>query len=281
MAAPTNTQQQTAGIKISQFGYNAANCPDYDLLFNSSWPSLAIVFDQTAAYTTDSNGNLRIPHNLGFVPLAMAWQLTDSTMSVSAGRIFPSVDKQYIYFLLQLNINTTYYLNIKCYNLDITVPQNYTYIQPTAVNTPYDKTYGIKVVKQNQAITSNDMRSFILHSRTASPQVLSVVTEKTPYNAQTGIGLNGTVLTYTNPQNYTPWAFGYAQVNAFFYNVPVYQWAPPVSQSFPILQFNGGNYGTGGQQGILTLNIGPGTGKGSVVVLRDPLLAANSLQVQY
>lgn len=258
-------QPQTAGIKISQFGYDSRTCPDYDLIFNSSWPSLAIVFDKTLTLTTDVSGDATIPHNLGFYPLSMAWQL-NSTMSVSMGRIFPGVDKNNMY-VTELTPNTTYYLNFKCYNLDITVPQQYTYLQPPAINTPYDNTYGIKVVKQNEQITSNDMRSFILHSRCASPQVLAVVTEKSASLDQ----YNQSVISYKNPQNYTPWAFGYAQLNG------IYVWAAPVSQGFPELQFNT----IAANTVSLNLNNGITTVDGSIIVLRDPLFAPNTVQATY
>lgn len=274
---------QQYGIKIAQPGYDVRTCKDYNLIFNSSWPSLAIVYDQTMSVTTDQFGNAIVAHNLGFPPLSMAWNFTDNTFSLTNGRVFPSVDKNNFY-LPELQANTTYYYNIKAYNLDITQPQNYTYLQPPAVNNTYDPTYGIKVVKQNQGITSSDMRAYILHSRCASPQVLSVVTDKVPYNASTGIGYNNGVLTYTNPQGYTPWAFAYALVNNIFTNTQIYQWAPPVSQSYPILLFNGGNYGSGGQQGLLTMNvlqISPTAVNGSIIVLRDPLFVANSVQAVY
>lgn len=262
---------QQYGIKVAQVGYDVRTCKDYDLIFSSSWPSLAIVFDVSGPYTTNSSGNIVIPHNLGFPPLAMSWQFTDSTMASQTGRVFPNVDKNNIYFLQQFAPNTTVYLNNKCYNLDISIPQNYSYLQPPATNTPYDPTYGIKVVKQNQSITSTDMRSFILHSRCASPQVLSVVTDQTPYNSQTGIGNNGSNLIYTNPQGYTSWAFGYAQITDFTYG-NIYEWAPPVAQAFPILLFN---------SNVVSLNITGGTGKGSIIILRDPLFAPNTVQVVY
>ena len=92
-------QPQQYGIKIAQGGYDVRTAKDYELIFNSSWPTLAIAYDQTSAYTTDSYGSLRIAHNLGFVPLAMGWQFTDSTMTVQEGRVFPSVDKTYLYFI--------------------------------------------------------------------------------------------------------------------------------------------------------------------------------------
>ena len=262
-------QPQQYGIKISQPGFDVRTCKDYELIFNSSWPTLSIVFDKTVSFTTDGFGNYIMPHNLGFVPLAMAWEFTDSTMTVSAGRFFPGVDTKNLYFG-SLNTSTTYYFNVKCYNLDITQPQNYTYLQPPAINQPYDKTYGIKVVKQNESMLSQDQRSFILHSRSAGPQVLAVVTKVTtdPFGSQ--------ALIYQNPQGYTPWVFGYAYLNNFFFG-NIYQWAPPVSQAYPKLNINVDAPNT---SSIIIIPVN-GAYIGSLIVLRDPLFVPNTVQAVY
>lgn len=265
-------QPQQEGIKVAQPGYDIRTAKDYELLFNSSWPTIAIAFDQTVTLTSNGVGLIQpYAHNLGFIPLAMVWEFTSSAMTAQQGRIFPSVDQNFIYFPI-LTPSTTYYFNIKCYNLNITIPQNYIYIQSAAVNTPYNSSFGIKVAKQNQSIQSNDMRNFILHSRCASPQVLSVVTQATPYNSATGIGNNGGTLTYTNQQGYTPWAFGYAQVTNVSYGATVYEWSPPTAQAYPKLFFNGN---------VMTLPLSPTTSNGSLVVLRDPLFAPNTVSVVY
>lgn len=278
------------GIKISQPGFNALTCQDYELIFNSSWPTLSIAFDKTLSVTTDSFGQVTttIPHNLGFFPLNMAWQFSDSTLTKTVGRFFPNMDKNNLYLYESslastsgvLSANTTYYINVKCYNLDISQPQSYLYLQPPAVNFPYDDKYGIKVVKQNENIDSNDLRSFILHSRAASPQVLSVITEKSPLVNNSGNN-NGT-LQFVNPQGYTPWAFGYAYQLIGGNNA--YVWAPPTSQAYPRIFFGKGDIPNYPNVDIaLPLqNSPPNTPQvGSVIVLRDPLFVANYTQVTY
>lgn len=267
-------QPQQYGIKVAQPGYDVRTAKDYQLIFNSSWPVLSIVYDQTMSVTTDFTASFSVAHNLNFTPLAMAWVFTDSTMTVQLGRVFLSPSKTTAYcidgglsFILP---NTTYYVNIKCYNIDITIPQQYNYLQSAPINGTYDKSYGIKVVKSGGQMQSTDLRSFILHSRAASPQVLAVVTDQTTYNATTGIGNQGTSLIYTNPQGYLPWIFGYAVTT--YNNETVYQWTPPNSQALPVLSFS--STGTT----LLSL-VNPY--KGSLVILRDPLFAANIVQAQY
>lgn len=267
---------QDYGIKISQPGFDVNTCKDYELIFSSSWPTLAIAFDKTMTLTTDGSGNATIPHNLNFYPLAMGWKFTDSTFTTSTGRFFVSVDKTNIYIDQQSSLslaNTTYYVNVKCYNLDITIPQNYLYLQSPAVNFPYDNTYGIKIAKQNENINSSDMRNFILNSRAASPQVLAVVTEKTNYNSGSGIGNNSGTLTYTNPQNYTPWAFGYVEFVSG--GVTKYIWAPPFAQAYPLIKFNN-NVTT-----LQLINTPSNPAVGSLIILRDPLFVSNSVQATY
>lgn len=208
---------QQYGIKVAQPGFDVRTCKDFELIFNSSWPSLSVVYDKTMSVTTDTHGSFIIPHNLGFTPLSMGWIFTDNTYSATQGRIFPNIDSNNIYFPSSTP-GMTYYANFKCYNLDITIPQNYNYLQPSAVNSAYDPSFGIKVAKQNLAITSNDLRNFILHSRSASPQVLAVVTQSSITTDKNG----NPAIIYTNPQGYTPWAFGYAQITNAFYGT-IYQ----------------------------------------------------------
>lgn len=275
--AASNAQQQSYGIKIAQPGFNALNCPDYDLIFNSSWPSLAIAFDQVVTVTYNNLGvpsPTSITHNLGFYPLTMAWQFSDSTMTTSLGRLSTSsinVGVNDFFIPAALGVSTTVYLNIKAYNLDISQPQNYNYIQPPATNLPYDKTYGIKVSKQGKSTSSTDLRDFILHSRAASPQVLAVVTEATNYNTTTNVGNDNGVLFYQNPQGYLPWVFAYGAVTSN--NQTVYEWAPPYAQAYPTVSFT--------SLGEARLPLSNNPAKGSIIALRDPLFAAQYTQVIY
>lgn len=268
---------QQYGIKIAQPGYDVRTAKDYNLIFNSSWPSLAIVYDQIVSVTYDSFGSptpATVTHNLGFYPLTMSWQFSDSTQTVSLGRPPTgqvNVGQNQFFMPIAAAFSATIYYNIKAYNVDITAPQTYNYLQPPAVNNIYDPTYGIKVSKQNLSIQSTDMRNFILHSRCPSPQVLAIVTEKTPYNSTTGTGNNNGTLYYQNPQGYLPWVFGYGLTTVS--GQQVYTWAPPNAQAYPTLFFTNG--------GQARLGLAGTPQKGSIIVLRDPLFVANSVSVVY
>lgn len=266
-------QQQTVGINISSPGWDSRTCPDYELIFNSSWPALPIAFDQTITVSYNGFGvptPATLDHNLGFVPLTMGWAFSDTSMTLATGRFFPNISKTTIY-LPNGPVSTTTKFNFKCYNIDITKEQNYVYNQALNVQLPYDPTYGIKVAKEGKGINSSDMRDFILHSRTASPQVLAILTESSL--KVTGVGLNYGTLSYTNPKGYIPWAFGYAVIVQG--GVETYVWASPGSQAYPKLFLSD-------TVSMIVGNVPPNVlPKASIIILRDPLFAPNDVNVTY
>lgn len=267
------SQQQSVGIKISSPGWDSRTCPDYELIFNSSWPALPIAFDRTVTVSYNGFGQptpATVDHNLGFVPLTMGWGFSDTSMTLALGRFFPAVSKTTIY-LQSGPAGITTAVNLKCYNIDITHEQNYVYTQALNAQLPYDPTYGIKVNKEGKSINSSDMRDFILHSRTASPQVLAIVTEASL--KVTGAGFNYGTLSYTNPKGYIPWAFGYVVIVQG--GVETYVWASPGSQAYPRLILSD-------TVSMIVANVPPtALPKASIIILRDPLFAPNDVQVTY
>lgn len=264
---------QTAGIKIAQPGFDARTCPDYELIFNSSWPTLAIAIDQTVNITTDATGAYTFTHNLGFPCLAMAWVVSGNTTN---GRTFPNITSTQLLFSgltgqTLLSPNTAYTINVKCYNLDISIPQSYDYLQSAAIAQAYDPNYGIKITKQNKNINSKDLRDFILHSRAASPMVLAIVTE----HSATVSSASLSILNYTNPQNYVPWAFGYVEQTSA--GVTSYVFAPIANQAYPTFSYSSVSV----RMSLITNGGGGYTGKGSLIILRDPLFVSSEVEVTY
>jgi len=254
----TNLKQP--GIIITQPGISVETAADYQMIFNSNWPSLQIAYEDVVSITSGSS--VASNHDLGIYPLTMVWKLING---ISQGRIFNEVtfDKDNVYISDSVDATITY--SIKCYNLDISKSVDYALPQTAYINRPYDKTFGIKVVKNKKSIASNDMRDFILHSRCQSPAVLSISTQDD--GTITG-GFNS--ITYTNPANYTPWVLGFISP---FGNNNVYQCYPPgQNQAAPaFFQL--------GKKAVIWTN---GTGGfGSLVVLRDPLALPDNIQVIY
>ncbi len=248
------------GIIITQPGTSVETAADYQMIFNSNWPSLQIAYEDVVSITSGSS--VTSNHDLGIYPLTMVWKLING---VSQGRVFNEVtfDKDNVYISGSIDPTVTY--SIKCYNLDISKSVDYALPKPAYINRQYDKTFGIKVVKNKKSIASEDMRDFILHSRCQSPAVLSIITQ----DKGTVYGVIN-IISYTNPANYTPWVLGF--ISPFGDN-NIYQCYPPGGNQASPAFFQLGKTAV-----IWTAGA---TGNGSLVVLRDPLVIPETEQVIY
>lgn len=278
----------SAGIRVTQIGVSAPFAADYQYVFNSDWPSLAIAFE--ARVNVPYLSTVTVPHNLGFYPLVMGWTILSG---VSIGRTFgvsgnlsgPQTDVKLTFddtniYLNNLGVynHVTYTVSIKCYNIDISQGVDYTLPQFPVIKTKYDPTTGIKVTKFGKSMSSNNLNDYILHSRAQSPAVLSIVTDvtTTPSGAQ--------YIGYNNPPGYTPWALAFVggpgQQTTF---APLAPGAQQAGYAFAILSAS-----TAKAQNVPQTRIFksftpafPNNSFGSLVVLRDPLVVAESIQVTY
>lgn len=272
------------GIKITQAGVSVPYAADYQFVFNSDWPSLAIAFEKKI--DVPYNSSVTVSHGLGFYPLTMGWTILNG---VSIGRTFATsgnlsgpendvsltFDDQNIYLTNNGIYNqVTYTISIKCYNLDISKSVDYTLPQLPVFKHEYDPSAGIKVTKYGKSIGSTDLRDFILHSRAQSPAVLSIVT--TP-DSNGNIG-------YNNPINYTPWTLAFVggpgQHTTFS---PLAPGAQQAGYAFSLLSKSQAT-----TQGVPQARIYksfpltyPNNSFGSLVVLRDPLVVPNTKTVTY
>lgn len=278
----------SAGIRVTQIGVSEPFAADYQFVFNSDWPSLAIAFEKNVDVPYTST--VTVPHGLGFYPLVMGWTILNG---ISIGRTFGvsgnlsgpqndvvlTFDDKNIYLNNQGVYNqVTYTISIKCYNIDISQKVDYTLPQFPTVKSTYDPTTGIKVVKSGKKITSTDLRDFILHSRAQAPAVLSIVTDVTT-NSQ-----GGKYIGYNNPANYVPWTLAF--VGGPGQHTTYAPLAPGAQQSgyaFALLSASEAK-----AQGVPQTRIFksftplyPNNTFGSLVVLRDPLVVANTKSVVY
>jgi len=265
-------RKQSFGLKIAQAGYDVNNCPDYALAFNSSWPSLPVVKEITETVTpTPYLGsfwqlpNVTITHDLGFYALGDVWETGRNT---NTGDIKTIRNNARLY----LGLNSAYWqggiftsepdpitVHIKIYNIDISKPIEYEYIKPPVYEIPYDNNFGLKIAKDNKSINSKDMRDFIIHTRCQSPAILTIRTEQDAVS---------NVISYTNPQGYTNWISGWLKTSVSNYYVLI----PQQSQVYPKYTFSNGD--------TYTATIS-GTDKMSLVILRDPLLLAKTVEADY
>jgi len=162
---------------------------------------------------------------------------------------------------------------IVIYNIDISVDVEYPYTVQSGGNTTYNYDYGIKMVKQNKDINSEDMRDYILHTRCGSPLILAVKTQDTVNSA------NPNMVQYTSKLGYPTLNFGYARIIASSFLFVTYDGlkryynAPLQSQSFPNTVTNG--YTT-------RVSFGTTSDGATVVCLRNPNISStNSVSVTY
>lgn len=251
----------SAALQVCQPGYDVRNCPDWAYLFNSDWPSLAIVFEITIAATD----GMTIPHNLGFPPLAMGW-LTVSGQSY--GRLPGSemeVDEQNVY------IFATGQVTVRLYNIDISKEASYPLPQSVNAKLPYNNQFGAKIAKNGKLITSNNLNDFILHTRAQSPAVLDVATEKGKYYKVSsdrnlwpyGNDETWQLIVYPLQTSYIPWNVGGITFGANQYSLASGDdiYFDPTTNS-------------------LVINI-TATGAGTLIILRDPLFYPNVIQAVY
>ena len=229
LAASNDT---SAGIFITEIGASVATAADYQYVFNSNWPSLQIAYDVTITIPVYnfSGGIYTVNHNLNMYPYTDVWVRVNGA-NLDSGRLMSGgnealpfglsyyIGKNSIYIQTIDDVNS-YIVNIKCYNLNLGTPANYTLPKYPAVKQPYDPAVGIKVTKYNKDITSTDLRDFILHSRAQSPAVLSVVTESSGVASPLGGGLYQ--ISYTNPSGYVPWIYGFGSSTSTGFEALVY-----------------------------------------------------------
>ena len=236
---------------------------DITLNFSSQWPSIQVnkviyyPAYQGEAVSYPYNPYIKkIPHNLGYPPLAIGFGVTSATpYNVMRGI---DVDSNYIY----IPNESLSYPDLECaviYALDISAPFTYTNYDSEIGDVLEDETGGVL-----------DLRNFLLHSRAVSPMVLSVVTKD--------YTLDDLILSYTTPLDYPTFNFGYLKlaINSGILVDNVWKYVPLTSQGFPRLLSNGflSILNTSVQDGELVAD------KGSIITLRNPaIITSNTVAV--
>jgi hypothetical protein len=268
--ANTPNPNSEVGIKVSKPGFSVQTAADFNLVFSSSWPSLAVAFTIQVPYTAS---NVVIPHGLKFPPFTMCWvvdtiQAAGSYTAPTKGamRLFPDVDATNIYMYGGIGggyfQSTSSVLHIKAFNIDLSKDVDYPLLSKgSGYQGGYDPNYGIKLAKSNKDVASRDLRDFILHSRAQTPLIMAVKTQKTMNPA------NSTTIQYTNKLGYPSWNYGFAKQNN-----GRYYYAPFFSQSYPKTTTDG----------ITTYLPWANSDIGAtLVILRDPLFPTNQIDVTY
>ena len=259
------TKAQDYGIKIAQPNFDARTAGDYQLLFNSSWPSLAVAYTTTITIGPNLTGT--VSHNLGFPAFTRVYQILNGVGTVITNGVNGSntfIFDNNTVTITNWDASNTMTFNVVVYNLDISKGVKYKLLTPPANKVPYNPDYGIKIPKPGKSLTSKDLRDFTLHTRAQSPAVLSVLTQDD--------STDGFTIPFTNPGNYTAWIFG------FWMGVTLGNtwWQPTdmYTQAEPGIYINTDGV-TFRLQGTFPDN------KAALVVLRDPLFTPNIVNVVY
>jgi len=264
----TASNMADVGLKISQPLYDANTAADYQLLFNSSWPSVTIGYESTQTIALASGGvTPTFTHDLNFPPFSMMWTTINGMMVdfrlpyLSSTTVYGDSFNGGSFGVADGTLAT---FHVKCYNIDISAERDYTFVKSPTSSFTYNPDFGIKIAREGEDIDSTDMRDFILHSRCQAPTILSVVTDSVVHSPA-----DGTLdISYTNPAGYTAWVFGYGK-DIFDSN----KWNPAglYSAAAPRIFLD-----TDSLFRLNTLSAG-----GSLIVLRDPLFAATNTVVTY
>lgn len=275
---PTFAPDAEVGFKLSKPGYNAERTAASNLIFSSSWPSLQIAYETTVTSTVGSSGSTTITHNLGYPCFCVvtAYGPDNGGIGSVTMRFIPNVTATTAtittsYFTNQNNfLNNATKLNFKCYRLDLTKDIDYALAPGDTFKQPYDRDFGIKVVKPNKQITSTDLRDYVLHSRAQSPLILAVKTQATMAPANAGVGGLTGLVQYTSRQKSPVWVYGFVQTAA-----NTFQFAPFYTQSYP-RTFTDGYISYVGWN-----NYTVGLGGATLVITRDPMFSPTQTTVQY
>lgn len=229
---------------------------DITLNFSSGWTSVqvakVIANPSTAGIPDTFPYVCKIPHNLGFPPLAIGMGSSSNGFNTMVGI---DVDETYIY----IEDYDSYWLPLlECavvYHIDISEPAN------------YDSYYNAVGDVQKDSTNGNiDLRKFLLHSRAVSPMTLNVSCESFTPGDMT--------MSYTSKLSYPTFQFGYVRgapaTGAF--RPGVWKNAPLAGQAYPVLNSNG--YVSTLESTLY--NGSPVTDKGSIITLRNPAVITNN-----
>jgi hypothetical protein len=283
------------GYKISNPGFDATKAAGYQLLYNSSWPTISITYESSQTVPYVGTPNVTFTHNLGYFAFCDVWVsvngdnvgdfLSDGSLQIELNSVGASFTIRQTVIASSGAPNTDFFgnvvngtlnctISIKCYNIDLTKAANYPFMQSATYKQPYSPDVGIKLAKPNRNIASNDLRDFILHSRGQSPTVLAIQTEAQAIASPTTPGTQQ--ISYSNPAGYVAWVYGFVWANTGL-GVKYYSAVGiglTESTDYPSLNINGSTY---------VLNLGTAAidqmQGGTLLVLRDPLFAANTVNV--
>lgn len=171
------------GIKVSQKGHDVLTCADRYLVFNSSWPVLKILAQGSFSVPNDAADQVLYTHNLGYVPAFWIFD-TSAYAGGTAGKSKLSTSGTSQYFGMNSTelkwlgatrgaSGATGSLTGRYYIFTHNVQTNFTapVLETTAESAGAAGDFGFKISKEGKDISSTDLRDFVIHSGTRTPQI--------------------------------------------------------------------------------------------------------------
>lgn len=201
------------GVKTSREGLDVTSAADSQLLFSSSWPTLKIEAQGLVSVTHNADKVL-YTHNLGYVPMFWFYQKSGTTSKF--GMVNGTIEAnstELKYFNTGGGGSADYYFYIfrQPISTDFTAEVTANTLQgPGDTN----RDYGIKVTKDGYDITNTDLRKFVVHSGTLTPNIHTVKYGVTAGNTSDYFGSGAAQLKIGHDLGYQPLAFFYVNPGA-------------------------------------------------------------------
>lgn len=257
------------GAKFAQTGIDINRASDYELHFDSEWPTVHALINGTYSTVVQPTGrSLFFRHNLGYVPAFLPYVYDAADGSFEIFRVAMAADKENLYYYapgvggMGAGISTITY-GVIIFNIDLeknfVAPQ----VNPsTTVTGDQDTPFGIVVAKDGSNIKSKDMQDFLMNTNARPPLVHAVSSGLATVPNKLSTLYRDFVYTHDLP--YNPMFLPYIQSNLF----------NPGEWVF-IANFAG--ISQSGKTITLTA-LNPGD-RGSIVILKDPFDVSDNTQV--
>jgi hypothetical protein len=160
------------GLKLSQGGFDALTCPDYKLVFNSSWPLLKIIHQDS--FILDNNPQVIYVHEQEHPIMFLVWEATSTGWRLANNDIYGfRVNDSVFKVLGGGGINAIRYM---LFDVDLTkaytAPNEFTQVDTEVAIR--DNDFGIRITKDGVDDSSKDFRDYVVHSGCQSPMLHSV-----------------------------------------------------------------------------------------------------------
>ena len=166
------------GIKVSQKGYDVNTCPDYRLLYSSSWPLLEIYAEGSFEIENMDEDVTVFNHDLGYAPVFSGFIVSNTESKNSHSIEVLRVDEDNLVWLgatgLHWGGSATLYYFIYRNSLETNFTSDI--IETSSESPATGEDFGFKISKDGSDAGGTDMKDFTIHSSAMSLQIQKIIT---------------------------------------------------------------------------------------------------------